>query len=333
MGAGIDREFVRDMRNRVLVTGGNGFVGRSIVRKLADEKNWQVRASVRSESSIVDPAAERVLVNGLGMDTNWRRALEGVAYVVHTAGLSSVPPTSDGVSELNRVNVSGTENLARQAADAGVRRFVFISTVKVHGESTGKGRPFLESDDPAPTGPYAISKLEAEQSLSAVSVDTGMEVVIIRPPLIYGPGVKASFLSMMKWVVKQRPLPFGRLIDNRRSFLAVNNLSDMVFRCLESPEAANRVFLASDDDDMSTAELFRRLGEAAGRPAQLINVPAWVLQSFGTLFRKKDIAQRLCGSLQVDITRARTVLGWEPPMSVNDSLKQAVNELITSQKA
>ncbi|MGV6806827.1 MAG: NAD-dependent epimerase/dehydratase family protein, partial [bacterium] len=226
--------------------------------------------------------------------------------VVHTAGLSAVPPTPDGVSELNRVNVSGTENLARQAADAGVRRFVFISTVKVHGESTGKGRPFLESDDPAPTGPYAISKLEAEQSLSAVSVDTGME---------------------------QRPLPFGRLIDNRRSFLAVNNLSDMVFRCLESPEAANRVFLASDDDDMSTAELFRRLGEAAGRPAQLINVPAWVLQSFGTLFRKKDIAQRLCGSLQVDITRARTVLGWEPPMSVNDSLKQAVNELITSQKA
>ena len=227
----------------------------------------------------------------------------------------------DPPSEFRNVNVDGTCALARQAAEAGVRRFIFISSIKVNGESTSLGLPYRAEDTPAPLDFYGISKFEAEQCLSKVAAETGMEVVIIRPPLVYGPRVKGNFAGMIKLVEKRIPLPLGA-IHNKRSIVGIDNLVDLIIRCIDHPAAANQVFLAGDGEDLSTTELLRAVGKAMGKPARLIPVPAGLLQFGATLLGKKAMAQRLLGSLQVDISKTCELLDWKPPYTVEEGLRR-----------
>ncbi len=229
---------------------------------------------------------------------------------------------AEPLADFRRVNVEGTRQLARQAAAAGVQRFVYVSSIKVNGESTAPGRPFRADDPPQPVDPYGISKHEAEQALREQAATAGMELVVIRPPLVYGPGVRANFRSMMTWLQRGIPLPLGA-IDNRRSLVALDNLCDLIVTCVQHPAAAGRTFLAGDGEDVSTTELLQRLGRALGHPARLLPVPPGLLRTTLGLLGKGDIAQRLCSSLQVDISTARELLGWQPPISLDEGLLRA----------
>ena len=231
--------------------------------------------------------------------------------------------SSDPLAEFRRVNVEGTAALARQAAVAGVRRFVFLSSVKVNGEFTKPGHPFTADDVPSPEDPYGVSKHEAEQLLRKIAIETGMEVVIIRPPLVYGPGVKANFESMMRWLARGVPLPLAAVTQNRRSLVALNNLVDLIVTCLNHPAAANQTFLVSDGEDLSTTQLLKRMGAAIGQPARLFYLPPALLKLGATIINKPGIYQRLCGSLQLDIAKTRQLLGWIPPVSVDEGLRRA----------
>jgi nucleoside-diphosphate-sugar epimerase len=238
---------------------------------------------------------------------------------------------TDPLAEFRRINVAGTLQLARQAAKAGVKRFVFISSIKVNGESTTLGQPYTAQQAPAPIDPYGVSKWEAEQQLLALATETGMEVVIIRPVLVYGPGVKANFLSMMKWLYKGVPLPLGA-IHNKRSLVALDNLVDLIVTCIDHPQAANQTFLVSDGEDLSTTELLQRMSQALGKRPRLLPVPAWMLATASTVLGKKSISQRLCGSLQVDITHTRQQLDWTPPVSVDVALRKTAQHFLEQQK-
>lgn len=283
-----------------------------------------VRAAMRSVPGRSDDFG-RVLVRVIDAKTDWSVALQGAATVVHLAARVHVMKdvSEDPLTEFRRVNVDGTLNLARQAAAAGVKRFVFISSVKVNGESTQLGQPFTEAGVPNPQDAYGVSKHEAEQGLHQIAADTGIEVVIIRPPLVYGPGVKANFAALMSAVQRGWPLPLGA-VHNQRSLVALDNLVDFIVTCINHPQAANQTFLVSDGQDLSTTELVRGMARAVGVPARLLPVPVWALQAGARLLGKGDAVQRLCGNLQVDISKARELLGWIPPVSVEDGLRRAM---------
>ncbi len=263
---------------------------------------------------------------GLGAAAKWAPLLAGCDAVVHAAARVHVmnETAHDPLTAFRDVNVAGTLNLAGQAAEAGVRRFVFISSIKVNGEATASGRAFTSADIPAPMDAYAISKAEAEAGLIALAAETGMEVVIVRPPLVYGPGVKGNFLSMMRWLKRGIPLPLGAILHNRRSLVALDNLVDLIVACVDHPAAANQVFLASDGEDVSTTGLLRRLAAAMGVPAHLLPVPVRVLETCAALVGKRALVQRLCNNLQVDISKARQLLGWCPRISLNEGLRRTV---------
>lgn len=313
----------------VLVTGANGFLGSALLREMK-RRGIEGRAAARGEIQ----GWPTFCIAGIDGSTSWREGLQGCDSVVHLAARVHVMKdrAADPLAEFRKVNVEGTENLARQAARAGVRRFVYISSIKVNGECTRAGRPFMASDAVKPMDAYGQSKAEAEVRLQAVARETGMEVVVIRPVLVYGPGVKANFLSMMRWLRKGLPLPFGA-IDNARSLLAVDNLVDLLLVCLVHPAAANQVFLASDDEDLSTTELLRRTATAMGVSARLLPVPASLLQTAATLAGKSDVAERLCGTLQVDIEKTKTLLGWSPPVSVDRALRDTAENFLRSLSA
>jgi len=262
-------------------------------------------------------------VQSLDANTDWTDSVTDQQVVIHTAARAHImkDEAADPLTEYRRINVDGTLNLARQAAEAGVRRFIFISSIKVNGEQTSFDKPFTAEDLPAPEDAYGISKYEAEQELMQIAADTGLEVVIIRAPLVYGPGVKGNFSSMMQVVKKGFPLPLGA-INNLRSLVALDNLVDLIITCINHPAAANQVFLAGDGEDLSTTELLRGVAKAAGVPSRLIPVPASVLMFMASLVGKKEMAQRLIGSLQVDISKARDLLGWTPPLSVQEGLSR-----------
>jgi nucleoside-diphosphate-sugar epimerase len=230
---------------------------------------------------------------------------------------------ADPLAAFRAVNVEGTLNLARQAAADGVKRFVFVSSVKVNGEFTPLGHAFTEVDVPYPQDAYGVSKMEAEQGLRQIAADTGIEVVIIRPPLVYGPGVKANFAALMRAVQSGWPLPLGA-VRNQRSLVALDNLVDFIVTCITHPQAANQTFLVSDGRDLSTTELVSGMAQAAGVPPRLLPVPVWALQAGAVLLGKGAAVQRLCGNLQVDISKAGNLLGWVPPVSVQVGLMQAV---------
>ncbi len=302
----------------ILVTGATGFIGSSLVNKLVPEH--QVKAVVRKDLSMpnVDVVSE-----DLNPATNWSKYLGNVSSIIHLAARVHIMHDTavDPLSEFRKVNVEGTLNLARQASESRVRRFIFLSSIKVNGESTSINQPFSEKDEPKPEDPYALSKHKAEQGLLEIADQTGMEVVIIRPPLVYGPGVKANFLRVMDWLYKGVPLPFGA-IHNKRSLIALDNLVDLIIRCLEHPAAANQIFLAADGKDLSTTELMKKLARYLGKPPRLLSIPQKMLESCFKLLGKEELAIRLCGSLQVDIRKARRLLGWAPPVSVDEGLEQ-----------
>ena len=307
----------------MLVTGANGFVGSALCARLRKD-GAPVRGAVRS-SNARPGGTEGVTIDGLASDTDWSEALKNVEQVVHLAARVHVmsDKSSDPLAEFRRVNVEGTAALARQAAVAGVRRFVFLSSVKVNGEFTEAGQPFTADDVPAPEDPYGVSKHEAEQLLRQIAAETGMEVVIIRPPLVYGPGVKANFESMMRWLARGVPLPLAAVTENRRSLVALDNLVDLIVTCLNHPAAANQTFLVRDGEDLSTAQLLKRMGAAMGKPACLFYVPPGLLKLGATLLNKPGIYQRLCGSLQLDIAKTRQLLDWTPPVSVDEGVRRA----------
>jgi nucleoside-diphosphate-sugar epimerase len=281
-----------------------------------------IRGALRSEAK-----AGEVNVGDIGPNTDWQKVLEGVDVVVHTAARAHImiDTVGDPLSQYRKVNVEGALNLARQAAVAKVKRFIFISSIKVNGESTAAGKPFTPDDQPNPADPYGISKWEAELGLQQLAAATGMEVVIIRPPLLYGPGVKANFLSMMRWINDGVPLPLAR-IDNRRSLVAIDNLVDLIITCIDHPAAANQVFLAGDGDDLSTAELAKCIGKALGKPARLFPFPVSILSLAAGLLGKKSVVQRLTDSLQVDISRAGELLAWKPPVTLDQCLRKTADD-------
>ncbi|KTG16291.1 MULTISPECIES: SDR family oxidoreductase [unclassified Guyparkeria] len=304
----------------VLVTGASGFVGRALTERLVSLQGRRARAGVRMESRSVPAGAVPVVVDLQDASSDWSEALDDVTAVVHCA--ARVPGATNGDEAAYRqVNVDGTLRLAKAASDAGVRRFVFLSSVKVNGESSPVGKPFTPNDSPAPEDAYGRSKLEAETGLLELARETGMEVVIVRSPLVYGPGVGGNFEMMRRWAAKGIPLPLGA-IRNRRSLVGLANLVDFLLTCLHHPAAVNRVWMVSDDDDVSTTELLQRLGQAVGRPARLIPVPAFLLRLIATLLGKRAVARRLCDSLQVDVIESRSRLGWRPAVTMADELSR-----------
>jgi nucleoside-diphosphate-sugar epimerase len=316
----------------ILVTGASGFVGRALVKRLtADRNSVGVVIAVRRSGIAVPNGVKSIQVGDLLPITDWGTSLQGVSTVVHCAARVHVinDKCSDPLAEFRRVNVDGTANLARQAVAAGVRRFVYLSSIKVNGEFTEAGRAFTADDHPSPEDPYGVSKHEAELALHQIEAATGMEVVIIRPPLVYGPGVKANFESMLRWLARGVPLPLAAMTHNRRSLVALDNLVDLIVTCMSHPAAANQTFLVSDGEDLSTADLLRRMGTAMGHPARLFYVPPSMLKLGAQVVNKPGIYQRLCGSLQLDIAKTSQMLGWVPPVSVDEGLLRAAERFRT----
>ncbi len=313
---------------KTLITGASGFVGHKLCAALKAQ-HYDVLAVARSDIN----GYQSLTVSNIDGQTAWPFLLNGLDVVIHLAARVHImnDTSADPLTEFRKVNVEGTLNLARQAAIAGVKRFIFVSSVKVNGEHTEAGKPFNENSVPNPQDAYGISKLEAEQGLLKIAQETGMEVVIIRPPLVYGAGVKANFASMMRAVSRGIPLPLGA-IRNKRSFGYVGNLVSMIMCCIDHPAAANQVFMVSDGNDLSTTELLRCCAEALGVKARLLPVPQKILEAGAALLGKRDVAQRLCGNLQVDITKARTMLGWNQPFSLADGLTATALGLFNQDK-
>lgn len=308
----------------VLLTGASGFVGKAVL-KTAQQRGLNIRPVFRSLDS-AKGHPEAVLVSGLEYAADLSQAVKGVDVVIHAAARAHImrEEALDPLAEYRRVNVEGTLNLARQAAAAGVRRFVFISSLKVNGEATALGSPFTAADALAPMDAYGVSKAEAESQLRQVAKETGMELTIIRPPLIYGPGVKGNFASLISWVRRGLPLPLGGVSHNRRSLVGLDNLVDLILTCAKHPKAANQVFLVSDGEDLSTTELVRRIGSALSQQVRLLWVPAGVLSFIARMLGRKMIAQRLLGSMQVDISKTSELLDWKPSVGVDEGLRRAV---------
>lgn len=308
----------------VLLTGASGFLGSQILI-IARQRGEKIRPVYRSIiSTNGDP--EAVLMSGLDSETDWSHALEGIDVVIHSAARAHImrEEALNPLAEYRCVNVEGTLNLARQAAASGVRRFVFISSIKVNGEATVPGRPFTADDTPDPQDAYGVSKAEAESQLKQVAQDTGMEVTIIRPPLIYGPGVKGNFASLIGWIRRGLPLPLRGVTNNRRSLVGLQNLVDLILVCAHHYKAGNQIFLISDGEDLSTAELLRKIGKALGRPARLLWLPEGVLSFMSCLLGKERVSQRLLGSLQVDICKTCDLLDWRPSVTLDEGLRGAV---------
>jgi nucleoside-diphosphate-sugar epimerase len=306
--------------NTILVTGANGFVGRALCETLI-KQSTSVKATCRDAKSVDLAGCEIIRIQSIDAETEWTASLDGVHTVIHLAARVHVmnDHATNPLEEFRKVNLHGTVNLAKQAARAGIKRFIYMSSVKVNGEHTKPGKSFTEVDIANPTDAYAISKYEAEQALLQIAQQTGMEVVIIRPPLVYGPGVKANFASMMQMLQRGIPLPFGA-IQNKRSFVYVGNLVNFIVRCVEHQAAANQIFLVSDGHDLSTKELLLNCAQALKVKVRLLPIPVWSLKFFANILGKKEMAQRLCDNLQINISKAEFLLNWTPSISIIEGL-------------
>jgi nucleoside-diphosphate-sugar epimerase len=312
----------------LLITGANGFVGRHACVLLRD-RGFSVRAFSRQPFDCAF-GVQSFSASSLSHINCLSPALNGADYVLHLAGRAHVmhDSESDPLLAFRNANVYETLKLAREAALAGVKRFVYVSSIKVNGEFSTPSSPFTESDKPNPLDPYALSKCEAEIGLQDIALQTGIEIVIVRPPLIYGLGVKGNFRAMMKLLAREVPLPLGSVTNNRRSLTSLENLVDFLGLCLLHPKASGRVFLVSDQHDVSTAQLLRILGEAMGVSVQLLPVPLLVLRSSAILARKRSVYQKLCASLVVDSSAATKLLGWAPPLSLEEGLRRVSTDFL-----
>jgi len=310
----------------VLVTGAQGFIGKALCAYLSVKQGMTVSGTVRQALEGAKESPITLYTRSLAADTEWKEILIGVDVVVHTAArVHQMQEDQETAARLyGHENDLATRQLAQQAAEAGCKRFIFISTIKVNGESTPPGQPFNEDAMPAPSDSYGQSKWQAEQALRDIAAATGMEVVILRFPLVYGPGVKGNFIRMARWIQKGYPLPLGAVTHNRRSLLALENAVDAIYCCITHPAAANELFLVSDGEDISTVSLLRRTADALGKSIILIPVPVGVLRISARVFSRKAWLERLTGSLQIDTTKIRQTLGWSPKISLSDGLKKTV---------
>jgi nucleoside-diphosphate-sugar epimerase len=306
---------------RILVTGASGFVGRAVSERLLADDH-EVRASVRRVPlQPLRNAVEVVEVGDVGPTTDWSAALRGIEAIVHLANRAHVmrETVADPLQEFRRINVEGTKRLASQAADFGVKRLVFVSSIKVLGESTEGRAPLSESDSPNPTDPYGVSKWEAEQALAQICEGRDMTYTVIRPPLLYGPGVKGNIERLLGWLTKGLPLPLGA-VKNQRSLMSVSNLSDLLAKSLTDPRAAGQTFVCCDNEALSTPQLIQGLASGLGKPARLLPCPITVLRLSGQLLRRMDMIERLCGSMLVDGSKVRQTLEWSPPFAAKEGL-------------
>ena len=311
----------------ILLTGASGFIGKHLSKNLCEQENYHLRIAVRSAQaeSVID-FNERFIIDDISESTRWDECLKNCDVVIHTAARVHVldDRSIKPLLEYRKINVDGTMQLARQAAQNGVKRFIFLSSIHVNGQLSPLSRAFQPDDIPCPQDPYAISKTEAEQQLQALAKETGMEVVIIRPNIVYGPGMKGNFPRLMDMLHKGYPLPL-KSIKNKRSFVSIYNLVSLIAQCIEHPNAANNIFLVSDGIDITVKELLINLAEAMHTKARLFSVPYWILNSVGMLLGKQLLIQRLCGSLQADISKTCDLLDWKPEVSMSDALKQTVD--------
>lgn len=309
----------------ILVTGANGFIGAAVCKE-AIARGAAVHAAVRATRAPAIPGSTTFAVGEVGPQTDWSQALVECDTVIHLAGRAHVlrEHSADPMAEFRRINVAGTLALASQAARAGIQRFIFISSIGVNGAQT-QGQPLTADAPPAPHSPYALSKHEAEQGLWNTARQTGMPTLVIRPPLVYGPGAPGNFATLLRWLRTGLPLPLGA-IQNQRSLVALDNLVDLVLTCVDYAAAPGHTYLVSDGEDLSTTELLRRLAQAMHRPARLWPVPQPWLKRAAQLLGRNAAYQSLCGSLQVDMSGTQRQLDWRPPVSVNEGLRRAVQE-------
>lgn len=308
------------MSKYVLVTGYSGFVGRHLLHKLKS------LANVNFLGRSVPDNCHKHLKASINPDEDYSSILHDVSVVIHIAARAHImnDTATNPLEEFRSVNTRGTLNLARQSATAGAKRFIFVSSVKVNGESTRNDQAFTNTDKSCPEDPYGISKADAESELKQLSEETGLDVVIIRPPLVYGEGVKANFAALLNLVTKKIPLPFGLINENRRSLVSVYNLVDLIETCIHHPDAANQTFLVSDDHDLSTTEMVKLMAKVQGVKPWLLPVPVWILKLLGKITGKSDMISRLTDSLQVDITHTKATLHWTPPYSVEEGFAKSV---------
>lgn len=316
---------------RILLTGATGFIGHHLTNQLVEGGRYEIKVVSRQPDVHFHKNIETVCIDKIGPNTQWGDIVQDIDVVVHAAARAHVmhDTSRNPLFEFRRVNVEGTLNLARQAFRSGVKRFVYLSSIGVNGNVSIQ--PFSELDIPKPIGPYAISKLEAEQELQLLSEMSSIELVIIRPPLVYGPNSPGNFRRLLHWLNSGIPLPLGA-INNKRSLVALDNLVDFIITCIEHPAAANEVFLISDGEDLSTTELLRRTAIALDKPARLLPVPQGLLEFSLKLLGKRNLAQQLCGTLQVDIKKAREKLDWKPKMSIDEELCKTAHAFIESIK-
>lgn len=316
------------MNNKILITGATGFVGSHLLQ-MALTQNRTIVCPVRSGNSSSD--LKTPIIGSIDRNTDWHAHLSDVRTVIHCAARVHVmnDTVADPLAAFREVNLYGTLRLAEQAAAAGVNQFIYLSSVKVNGEMTEPGQAFTENDKPQASDPYGISKQEAEAALMELGQRTGMAITIIRPPLVYGKGVAANFLSLLIWVKRQIPLPLAS-IHNQRSFVFVKNLTDFILHCVQNPQAYNQVFLISDGEDLSTTELLREAAKALEVPSRLLPFPAGLINFAANLIGKKNIADRLCQSLRVDSSKARQRMQWTPPYSVQQGLRESAASLVSS---
>ena len=310
---------------KILITGGNGYIGNALFRHLhsVGESVWiGNRGGCQDANSIKTPE--------LSAEANWRNLLVGFDVVIHTAGRAhqSNKYSKDSEKLFFEINTAGTLRLAEDAALSGVKKFIFISSIGVNGLQTSRGHAFSASDIPKPSNIYALSKWEAEKGLWLIADRTGMQVVIIRPPLVYGPNAPGNFGVLMRAVQRGWPLPLGAVTQNRRSLVALGNLVDLIKTCVVHPKAANQTFLVSDGEDISTTEFLQKIGKALNRQTRLLPVPVSLLAFAFRLLGKKDMAQGLLGSLQVDIDKTCDLLNWKPPISVDEGFRRAVEQRV-----
>lgn len=314
------------LQAKVFLTGATGFVGGLLLNKLPSTTIVVGRSKPSDRCSFFKL--------DLSSESDYSGAIHGIDVVIHCAARVHVmnDSVSNPLKAYLEVNTHGTANLARQAAQAGVKRFIFISSIKVNGEGTKPDKPFTAFDPHAPEDDYGVSKSEAEEALFDIGKETGMEIVVIRPTLVYGPGVKANFASLMNLVSRGIPLPFGCITHNKRSLVSVDNLVDLIVTCIDHPNAANQVFLASDDHDVSTSEMVREMAIALGKSSWQLPVPVWCYRLAGRVLNKSDVIDRLTDSLQVDISHTKETLGWIPPQSLQQGFKQTADAFIQSNK-
>lgn len=311
---------------QILCTGTSGFVGAHLAKHLTD-KGHNVIPVIRNKEKI-GLQGNVLHINSIDSVTNWGNLINGCEIVIHCAARAHIMKDTslDPLNEYLEVNTKGTINLARASANAGVKRFIYISSIKVNGESTPNNQLFSPDDIPYPLDDYGVSKAAAEEELLALSKETKMEVVIIRPPLIYGPGVKANFRLLLKLSNYSIPMPFGLIDKNKRSLISIYNLMDFIDICTTHEKAANEIFLVSDDEDVSTAQLFKTLCNAQKKMGLTLPIPVAMFKLMGRLLGKQDMVERLCGSLQVDISKAKKLLGWQPKFTLKEGIKMTIEE-------